>query len=624
MTVMGSSLESLLFLLFLSGICPGIAEENCTNYKLQFERIFSVPGDMAMLNSTLVSPDVFSFSTVPYNITWYNSKTGQEMSNQTGRILVLEETLWFLNVTLDDDGEYETILRTPSHCYMQSTKLVVDLPMFGECGRPQKAYQQLTNGVADTLNCPLSDYIHELESYNVGFSIKWYKACNSIQNQIDRYAFRDRTKMTIRMVQPEDTALYTCKMTFTLGGVTGSVSETIDVAVTGSNFTKRCRVFVPGSGMPFVDVLWLVKDDLILNTRPSERVYVSEQRMQIHDAPKGVWLERQLMFSQLRNEDFNISYTCRAYSSRGNPEGYFTLQPTGKNVVIGYPNTTIPIGFALGGVAVLFIVCVSVYYVFRIDIVLWFRGAFPVLYTSKASDGKLYDAYVAYPEHYSSGFSGRVEKFALHELPQVLEKACDYKLFVPGRDCLPGQAIVDSLEENIQASRRFLLLYTASTFTSQRHTSSSSNNNNISKSSDGSDKDESRAMSFDGSSTVYPDTRQQLECVAAMHRALVEGSLKVVLVELEEVTPAQLALFPASVRHLRKKQGAVCLWKHHKTKQRWRTCMRMRKDLESGSNDSQLSPSLSPSSRFWKEMRYHMPVRRKKMMFPEKTALLNS
>ncbi|XP_061579086.1 interleukin-1 receptor type 1 [Cololabis saira] len=640
---MGSSstLERLLFLLCLSEICSGTAEENCTNYNLQFERAFSVPGDMIMLNSTLVSPDVFNFSTVPYNITWYNSKTGREMSNQTGRILVLQETLWFLNVTLDDDGEYKTILRTPSQCYMQSTKLVVDLPDPGECGRPRKANQQLTNRAADTLNCPLHCYFEKLASYNIASTIKWYRGCDPVENHSDRYVFRDkRTKMTIGKVESGDGGLYTCRLTFTLGGVTGSVSETIDVAVTdkfflaprvhepaneivkaemGSNFSKRCQVFVPGSGIPFVDVMWVVKDNFILETNASKRISTSTQRMRIQDSPKGVWLERLLRVSELREEDFNINYTCIAYSSRGSPSGYFTLIPTEPNIIL-------PIGIVLGGVTFLFILTVSIYYIFRIEIVLWFRRAFPLLYANKDLDGKLYDAYVAYPEPYTSGFSKKVEKFALHELPQVLEKDCDYKLYIAGRDCLPGQAIVDSMEENIQASRRFLLLYTASTFTSRRHTSSSSssNNNNVSKSSDGSDKDQSRATSLDGSDKVYPDTRHQLECVAAMHRALMDGSLKVVLVELEEITPAQLALFPASVRHLRKKQGAVCLWKNHKTKQRWRTCMTTRGDVESGSNDSQLSPSLSPSSRFWKEVRYHMPVRRKKITYPEKIALLNS
>lgn len=85
--------------------------ENCTDYKLQFERVFSVPGDVAMLRSTLVSSDVFDFKTVPYNITWYNSVSGQEISSQTGHILVHEETLWILNVTMNDSGDYVTILR---------------------------------------------------------------------------------------------------------------------------------------------------------------------------------------------------------------------------------------------------------------------------------------------------------------------------------------------------------------------------------------------------------------------------------------------------------------------------------------------------------------------------------
>lgn len=55
------------------------------------------------------------------------------------------------------------------------------------------------------------------------------------------------------------------------------------------------------------------------------------------------------------------------------------------------------------------------------------------------SDGKLYDAYVAYPSPCSPGYNTEVENFAIHTLPQVLEKACGYKLFIAGRDCLPGQ-----------------------------------------------------------------------------------------------------------------------------------------------------------------------------------------
>lgn len=64
-----------------------------------------------MLKSTLLTSNVFNLSAVPYNISWYDSATGEEMTNQTGRILVRGETLWFLNVTEDDTGIYTTVVR---------------------------------------------------------------------------------------------------------------------------------------------------------------------------------------------------------------------------------------------------------------------------------------------------------------------------------------------------------------------------------------------------------------------------------------------------------------------------------------------------------------------------------
>lgn len=117
---------------------------------------------------------------------------------------------------------------------------------------------------------------------------------------------------------------------------------------------------MPCVGWPLVDVVWIVNDDFVFSTQPSDRIYTAEQRSEPSTEPpvttaackrrillcdsifpltrflsqeqpfKGMWLERPLMFSKLRKEDFAINYTCRAYSARGMHVAYFTLMPTGK------------------------------------------------------------------------------------------------------------------------------------------------------------------------------------------------------------------------------------------------------------------------------------------------------
>ncbi|KAJ8012958.1 hypothetical protein DPEC_G00048290 [Dallia pectoralis] len=98
-----------------------------------------------------------------------------------------------------------------------------------------------------------------------------------------------------------------------------------------------------------------------------------------------------------------------------------------------------------------------------------------------------------------------------------------------------------------------------------------------------------------------------------MHSALLEGSLQVILVELEKITPTQLDFFPESVLHLRNRQGAVCLWKSSRL--RWNRrlkCGGRREENEDIRGQLALVSSLSTSSRFWKELRYYMPVRGKR------------
>ncbi|XP_077435385.1 interleukin-1 receptor type 2 isoform X2 [Vanacampus margaritifer] len=569
----------LLLLVVRSVNWTHAAQDECKDYAVQFERVFSVPGDAAMINCTLASPSVFNLSAVSYEVDWYRVETGRALRNVSRHVLVRGETLWLLNVTMQHDGHYQCVLRTSaSDCYKQSTRLVVERPPQGECGRPRKASQSLTVGVTDTLACPMEDVFNTLRSYGVPASITWYRGCDMIDDGFDGHVYRNRARLKIQDVDSRNNQPYTCTLNFNLDGVAASMSETIQAwvqedfcfephvlqpandsvkAAIGSRLTRKCQVFVPCIGtVPdnlIIDVLWWDDIDFI-STNNSERIFASEPRIWRANVPrKGVWMETVLTISSLEETDFLVNYTCRVHNARGIPEAHFVVLPQEQGDLVA-------VGCALGGVAALAVITLVVYFRFKIDVVLFFRSSFPVFYANKA--------------------------------------------------------MVDSVHDNMLASRRLLLLYGASSFSCthshhHHHHNTNNNNNNLGE-------------------EVCLDQQRQHECTVGMHQALMEGTLKVVLVELEEVSAAQLALFPESLRHLRRKQGAVCWWKNHNHQQQlnpksWTTCTGKSSPSRTGTRyqEEVHSPAcLSPSSRFWKEIRYHMPVRGKSAAAPERTALL--
>ncbi|KAG7467264.1 hypothetical protein MATL_G00151490 [Megalops atlanticus] len=566
-----SQMQSLM--LVVSAVCLhgiGSAEEFCKDYGIQFERVYTVPGDAAALNCTLASPDVFDVHSTPYNISWYEWRSGRELSGGLGRIWDRETMLWFLSSTLEDSGHYECVLRTPNTCFKQVSVLIVNATELGDCNRPYTAAQTLTVIANGYLVCPLLTYMDHVDSYY----FEWYKDCEPILEG-DKYGFVNKNALLVREVSPSDKGYYTCRMIFNLTGTIGYTAETIDCQIIdkwilrpfvsepandtirtdyGAPFNKTCRVFVPSKGSHRVDVFWATEEEFI-SLDPSDRVYQLTQSKK--KVPDGEWLEVSLNFTVVQEEDFNTNYTCLVFSDKGILSSYFHLRPSD-------PNLIVPLVLLFTGLALTFLISVAVYRVFKIDIVLWCRSYFPYVYTDPGSDGKIYDAYVVYPRMCLGGSTGSAETFALHTLPHVLERNCGYRLFIFGRDSLPGEAIVDSIQENISKSRRLLLLYTASTFSK-------------------------------------PEASLLFEQQVGTHSALVEETLQVILVELEEIRDS--SVLPESVLHLKRKQGAV---------QWWRACA---KDTERS--------LLCPSSRFWKQVRYRMPVKSIPASCLEKNTLLN-
>lgn len=93
------------------------------------------------------------------------------------------------------------------------------------------------------------------------------------------------------------------------------------------------------------------------------------------------------------------------------------------------------------------------------------------------------------------------------------------------------------------------------------------------------------------------EAQEWAEQQVGLYRALVENAIKIVLLEMEEIQdPRRL---PESVRLIRDKQGALQAWKRRK---RWMCC--------DGTSEERVT-SLDPTERFWRGVRYHMPIRGK-------------
>uniref|UniRef100_A0A8C9R093 Uncharacterized protein n=1 Tax=Scleropages formosus TaxID=113540 RepID=A0A8C9R093_SCLFO len=546
---MGSAMKQRFLILlvitaYLSSVTMAI--ENCIDHGVHFQPVFTVPGEAAMLSCTLDHNS-------PYNISWFKEGTERELSDNEGKIMVRAKELWFLNSDLQDAGNYVCILRTHDQCWRETLVLIVNNINPEYCGRPQKTEQELTVIANGYLSCPLFSYMEHVDSY----SFQWFKDCEPIvQGGKFKYV---RHLLLIQHVSSNDMGYYTCRMTFNLTGTTAHVSETISCEIIGeggswclrigqrtaagkekgklgSPFTKVCRVFVPGEGENMVHVHWAAEDFISWNSSQWVSVYTSSlvfcSRSKVED---GEWMEVVLHFTEVEKEDFYHTYRCMVFNEYGLITGNFTLLPSDPGVRLRDPRGS-------EGVISFHV---------RLSHYLKLSAQLP---RESSRDGKVYDAYVAYlrsceGEDCRGGACGAVEEFALCVLPQVMEGEWGYRLFILGRDSFPGEAIADAVQRNIQRSRRLLLLYSASSFS-------------------------------------HPDATLHLEQQLATHGALVEGGMRVILVELGEAVND--ALLPESVRYLRSRQGALC-WRGAQSEQG--CLMRLR------------------SNRFWKHLQYHMPAR---------------
>ncbi|KAG5282848.1 hypothetical protein AALO_G00035320 [Alosa alosa] len=137
---------------------------------------------------------------------------------------------------------------------------------------------------------------------------------------------------------------------------------------------------------------------------------------------------------------------------------------------------------------------------FAIDLTLLFRSA------RRTEDGKVYDAYVVYPRDCVCGDAitecvceDALSVFLNSSLPAVLEDQCGYKLFIHGRDDLPGEDQAEQVERCMRLSRRLLVVMTT--------------------------------VASGGAQVVAPPL-EQFDWQMGLHRSLVQEDMSVIMVQL--------------------------------------------------------------------------------------------
>ncbi|XP_074847502.1 interleukin-1 receptor type 1-like [Carettochelys insculpta] len=489
-----------------------------------------------------------------YNVTWYRKGTDTPITTEAhSRIHQQDNWLWFIPASLEDSGFYGCNISNSAISDKEYIQLNVVQYNDGLCFNGEITYKQkVFMSIGGKITCPDLEYFHD--ENNTAPEIQWYKECKPGLLEDNRFhSLKGDIYLTINNVTMYDKGNYTCQITYTYMGKRHKVSRTIYVDIEegpkktppvfiypnnhsievelGSYVVMDCNI---SSSISSLTPYWEVKDE---DGVFSDYTYEEE----FYEKPSkggGFIIGTKFNISKVKKKDYSLKFFCCVWHPYGKAEAYVVLK-------LPDPNTQ---GYLIGGlVSLVFVIVVAVfvYKIFKIDIVLWYRNSCLPFLSKEVSDGKLYDAYVLYPKNRVSCLYSP-DIFALKVLPEVLERQCGYNLFIFGRDDLPGQAVVNVVDEKINQSRRVIIVLVPE-------------------------------------SSCYSVLEDNYEEQLAVYNALIRDGIKVILIELDKIK--DYTNMPESIRYIKQKHGVI----------RWKG------DFSESSH--------SARTKFWKNVRYQMPPR---------------
>lgn len=94
---------------FRSSSC--LSTDSCRDFGQAFERMFAVPGESPLLECPLQIQYLFDPAETPYNVTWLEGRNGSEVTEGQPSFVVREQSLWFPNISMEQQGTYTCVVR---------------------------------------------------------------------------------------------------------------------------------------------------------------------------------------------------------------------------------------------------------------------------------------------------------------------------------------------------------------------------------------------------------------------------------------------------------------------------------------------------------------------------------
>ncbi|NXG79658.1 IL1R1 protein, partial [Baryphthengus martii] len=527
--------------------------EKCEAYDVMLQQSLVPDGQPLAIKCSLEK----SWKSGEYDLEWYKVGNQTAVPRDTlSRIHQQKNLIWFLPAMLEDSGDYECVVRNSTGFRKMSTKVTVFERIGGLCLNEKFAVEEVIFTLTSAkVVCPHLDYFRNEKNIQ---PVRWYKDCQLLEGK--RFAFSN-SDLIIFNVSVHDRGNYTCETTYSYNGKQYNISRDVSLTVEVSPPKKPPEISYPRNNSIEVELGSQLTVDCNTTGADGYEVFWMGNGVYI-----DVFYVGRIFASPYEEEssyDGRPVHSVKLIISEVNSEDYeqpFVCQASNAfGQVASYiilkrrvPDIQRWLAGGLVSLLILTFITLIIYKIFKIDLVLWYRNSVCAIASKEGinmfvSDGKVYDAYVLYATSRGGRSFYRLETFVRRLLPHVLEQQCGYNLFILGRDDLPGEAVVSVTDETLKQSRRLMIVLGSET----------------------------------SSCCLLEDTSEQL----AMYNALIRDGIQVILIEMDEIQ--DYASMPESIRYIKQKHGAI-QWKGDFSEK-----------------------SCSANTRFWKNVRYQMPSRKK-------------